>query len=98
MTTVPVSLAVFALLVWLAPPVMGRLSAPARRLVASAAAASFGIYLVHPMILEGLSRLGVSALATFAPVAVAATIAFAFLISWAIVATLERIPGLRTIV
>jgi surface polysaccharide O-acyltransferase-like enzyme len=97
-TTVPTSLAVFALLVWLGPGINERLGSRSRRLVASAAAASFGIYLVHPMILEGLSRLGLNGLATAAPIAVTVTIALAFVISWPIVVAMERIPGLRAIV
>jgi surface polysaccharide O-acyltransferase-like enzyme len=97
-TTVPVSLAVFALLVWLGPGVMARLSPTSRRVIASVAAASFGIYLVHPMILEGLSRAGLNALSTVAPIALIVTITVTFLISWAIVIAISRIPGLRSIV
>lgn len=97
-TTVPVSLAVFALLVWIGPGAMARLSPTGRRVVVSAAAASFGIYLVHPMILEGLSRAGLNAMSTVAPIAFVVTIAVTFLISWAIVVAMSRIPGLRWIV
>ncbi len=97
-TTVPVSLAVFALLVWVGPPVFGRLSGTARSLIASAAVASFGIYLIHPMVLAGLSNLGLYASATFVPVAVVATIAVTFVISWFLVEVIRRIPGVRVIV
>jgi surface polysaccharide O-acyltransferase-like enzyme len=97
-TTVPASLAVFALLVWLGPGLSRRMSSRTRAVIASAAAASFGIYLVHPMVLVGLSRLGISARSGVAPVAFTLTVTLAFLITWAIVAIMRRIPYVRAIV
>ena len=97
-TTIPVSLAVFALIVWLGPALMRRASARVRALVVSAAAASFGIYLLHPMILAGLSRLGINARATVAPVAFTITVVLTFVITWAIISAVRRVPWLRVIV
>ena len=96
--TVPVSLAVFALLVWLGPGLSRRMSPPIRKLISSVAAASFGIYLLHPMVLTGLSILGLNAKITVAPVAVAATIGATFVITWAIIVVARRLPGVRAIV
>ncbi len=97
-TTVPVSLAVFALLAWLGPSLFALLSTRSRTLVASAATASFGIYLIHPMVLTGLSSLGLDGTATIAPIAVGATVGAAFIISWGLVEIIRRLPAVRAIV
>ena len=97
-TTVPVSLAVFLLLVWLGPGLTHRLPATLRGLMSSVAICSFGIYLVHPMVLVGLGSLGVGMRMTVVPLAVLLTMALVFLGSWAIVALVRRVPGLRMLI
>jgi surface polysaccharide O-acyltransferase-like enzyme len=97
-TTVPVSLAVYLLLVWSGPWLARHVTGGAWRTVALLGAASFGIYLVHPMILVGLGDLGISATMTFAPVAILITVAITFVLSLLFVLVVRRIPGLRLIV
>jgi len=97
-TTVPVSLAVYQLLVWSGPWIEAHLRGQAARAVAVMGAASFGVYLVHPMILVGLDRLGIPARTTMVPVAILVTVGLAFSISLVIVLVLRRVPWVRAIV
>ncbi|MFG2041561.1 acyltransferase [Dactylosporangium sp. NPDC048998] len=75
--------------------------APGRRLVRSASDASFGVYLAHPLLLQGLlavcAATGVTAVAQRQPgplvTAVAATVvALVYLVCWSVVAVVLRTP------
>ena len=97
-TTVPVSLAVFALFRWSAPA-MERVAAwlPGRAL-ATVAAATLGIYVIHPLVMVGLAMVGLRARAFFVPLAAPATVLAAFAVSLVIVLVLQRLPLIRRIV
>ena len=97
-TTVPVSLAVYLLLIWSGPAIERHLTGRRRRLLMTVGAATFGVYLIHPMTLVGLGRLGVSATMTFAPLAVALTVGSAFAISLLAVLAMQRVPWVRALV
>jgi surface polysaccharide O-acyltransferase-like enzyme len=97
-TTIPVSLAVYQLLVWSGPWIEAHIVGQVGRVIAVLGAASFGVYLLHPMVLFGLSRQGISATTTIAPVAILLTVALAFSISLVAVVALRRVPWIRTIV
>jgi surface polysaccharide O-acyltransferase-like enzyme len=97
-TTVPVSLAIYLLLMWSGPHIERHLTDRRRQLLMTVGAATFGVYLIHPMTLVGLGRLGVSATMTFAPLAVAFTVASAFAISLVAVLAIQRVPWVRALV
>jgi surface polysaccharide O-acyltransferase-like enzyme len=92
-TVIGLSLAAFVLL-QASPAGDGR----PRRLEADCAAASLGIYLIHPVLLVGLARLGLSAAGLPAVLGVPLLAAVAFLASWALASALRRVPGVRWIV
>ena len=97
-TTVPVSLAVYQLLVWSGPWIEAHLAGQVARVIGVMGAASFGVYLFHPMVLVGLARQGISSTTTIAPVAVFLTVGLAFTISLIAVVALRRVPWVRAIV
>jgi len=97
-TTVPVTLAVFALFMWSAPQldrIAGRL--PARAL-STMAAATLGIYVIHPLVMRGLSFVGLGARAFFVPLAVTVFVLATFAISLVVVLVLHQVPGVRRLV
>lgn len=97
-TTVPVSLAVFALFLWSART-MDRMAAriPGRWL-SIVAGSTLGIYVIHPLVMAGLGTLGLRSRAFFVPLAVPATLLAAFAVSLLIVLVLRRVPFVRRIV
>jgi surface polysaccharide O-acyltransferase-like enzyme len=97
-TTVPVSIAVFALFMWSAPW-MDRLSArvPGRGL-SILASSTLGIYVLHPLVLAGLRALGLGARTFFVPLAVPATVLAAFIVSLVLVLVMRTLPGIRRLV
>jgi len=97
-TTVPVTLAVFALFMWSAPQLdrlAGRL--PARAL-STMAAATLGIYVLHPLVMRGLGMLGLGARAFFVPLAVTVFVLATFTVSLVIVLLLRQVPVVRRLV
>lgn len=97
-TTTLVSVTVYQLLVWSGPWIGAHLSGRARQVIALVGSASFGVYLIHPMVLVGLTRFGISTTMTIAPVAIFLTVGLTFSISLVAVLTLRRVPGIRAIV
>jgi surface polysaccharide O-acyltransferase-like enzyme len=97
-TTVPVTLAIFALFMWSAP-LLDRLAGrvPARAL-STMAAATLGIYVIHPLVMRGLSMAGLGARAFFVPLAVTVFVLATFAISLVIVLGLHQVPGIRRLV
>lgn len=97
-TTVPVTLAMFALFMWSAP----QLKRLAARLPASAisriAAATLGIYVIHPLVMQGLGVLGLGVRSFFVPLAVFASVLATFAVSLVIVLLLRQVPGIRRVV
>jgi surface polysaccharide O-acyltransferase-like enzyme len=61
------------------------------------AEASFGIYLIHAMVLIYLKRAGINAFSGPAIISVPAVSILGLLISWGMVAILQRIPMIREI-
>lgn len=97
-TTVPASLAVFALFVWSAPAI-ARLAARVPGRAASVVAAStLGIYVIHPLVIRGLGVIGLGPRSLFVPLAVLATAIATFAISLGIVLFLRSLPIIRRIV
>lgn len=97
-TTVPASLAVFALFLWSAPladRLAGRLPGDWLSVVAGS---TLGIYVIHPLFLTWLGDLGLGARAFFVPLAVVATVLATFALSLASVLVLRRVPGIRRLV
>jgi surface polysaccharide O-acyltransferase-like enzyme len=96
--TVPTSLAVFALFAWSAP-LMDRFAARLPHHALSIAAAStLGIYVLHPLVIQGLGVFGFGARSFFVPLAVPASILATFLISLVVVLAMRQVPGVRRIV
>jgi surface polysaccharide O-acyltransferase-like enzyme len=97
-TTVPVTLAVFALFMWSAPQIE-RLAAhlPARAL-SRVAAATLGIYVIHPLVMQGFGALGIGFRSFFVPFAVVASVLAIFAVSLVIVLLLRQVPGIRRLV
>jgi surface polysaccharide O-acyltransferase-like enzyme len=97
-TTVPVTLAVFALFLWSAPQ-MERLAArlPGRAL-SIVAAATLGIYVIHPLVMQGLGALGLGVRSFFVPLAAVTSVLATFAVSLAIVLLLRQVPGVRRLV
>lgn len=96
-TTVPVTLAVFLLFAW-STEWVERLDAMWLRWLSRVAALTFGIYLVHPLILIALRQIGLYNRSFFAPLAVLATVLAAFALSAVAVAVLRSLPLLRRVV
>jgi surface polysaccharide O-acyltransferase-like enzyme len=96
-TTVPVTLAIFALFAWSAP-IFNRLGPRPRRWLSTLAAATFGIYLVHPLVLIPLRAAGLYNRAFFVPLAVVATVLAAFLVSAVLALVAQRLPVLRRLI
>jgi surface polysaccharide O-acyltransferase-like enzyme len=92
-TVIALSLAAFVALQARAPA-GGRSS----RLAADCAAASLGIYLIHPALLVAMGRLGLSAQTLPPALAVPLVASAAFLASWALTSALRRLPAVRWIV
>jgi surface polysaccharide O-acyltransferase-like enzyme len=69
-----------------------------KTLVAKGSAASFGIYLVHPLVLDLLHTHGIDKLSTNTLVAVPLTAFLAFALSWSITSVIRCIPILKRIV
>ena len=89
-TAVLASAAVFTLFLSLPRPKERGLPAAVRR---SLSRCSFGIYLIHPLVLHLLDRfLGLSTLSFSGWLSVPALTALAFSLSWGITAALRRIP------
>jgi surface polysaccharide O-acyltransferase-like enzyme len=97
-TTVPVTLALFALFMWSAPH-MDRLAArlPARAL-SRVAAATLGIYVIHPLVMQGLGVLGLGVRSFFVPLAAVTSVLATFAVSLAIVLLLREVPAIRRLV
>jgi len=97
-TTVPVTLAVFALFMWSAP-LLERLAAhlPARAL-SRVAAATLGIYVIHPLVMQAFGFLGIGLRGFFVPFAVVASVLAIFAVSLVIVLLLRQLPGVRRLV
>lgn len=99
LTTVPVSLAVFTLFLWSAPTFDRLAVRMPDRWLSIVAAATLGIYVIHPLVLSALGNvLGLRARAFFLPAAVLATVVAAFAVSLLIVLVLRRVPLVRRIV
>ena len=97
-TTVPVSLAVFRLLVWAGPWLDAHRAGQAYRIAAYIGGAAFGIYLVHPIFLAILGEHGITARMTIAPIAFTVVMVLALGLSLATVAVMRRLPFARSIV
>lgn len=97
-TTVPVSLAVFALFVWSAPVIERVATRLPRGWLSTVAASTLGIYVIHPLVLAGIGRLGLSARTFFVPLAVPVTVLATFLGSLVVVLVLRRLPAVRRLV
>ena len=98
LTTVPVSIAVFALFMWSAPW-MDRLAARVPgRAVAVVASTTLGIYVIHPLVLGRLSALGLNVRTSFVPVSVPFMVLAAFVISLLVVLVIRAVPGVRRLV
>lgn len=97
-TTVPVSLAVFALFLWSAPTIRRLADRLPRGWLSTVAASTLGIYVIHPLVLGGLERLGLTARTFFVPLAAPATVLVTFGASLALVLVLRRLPGVRRLV
>ena len=96
-TTVPITLAIFLLLRW--SDVSMRRAGPAvLKGLSRIAALTFGIYLVHPLMLIVLREVGIYSRAFFVPLAVGATVIAAFAMSGVVVAVLQRLPAVRRVV
>jgi surface polysaccharide O-acyltransferase-like enzyme len=96
--TVPTSLAIFALFAWSAP-MMDRMAARVpHRGLSILAGCTLGIYVVHPLVIQGLGMLGLDARSFFVPLAVPASILATFVVSLVIVLALQQVPGLRRLV
>jgi surface polysaccharide O-acyltransferase-like enzyme len=93
-TTVAVSCAVFLLFAW-SGPVFEGLSLPTRRWIAELGAATFGIYLIHPLVLIGWQQVGLEIRTFPVPLATLAIVALTVSVSAALVQILRRIPVLR---
>jgi surface polysaccharide O-acyltransferase-like enzyme len=97
-TTVPTTLAIFALFLWSAP-LMDRIAARVPRGWLSVVAGStLGIYVIHPLVMQGLGKLGLGARAFFVPLAVPAFVVATFVASLVIVLALRRVPVVRRLV
>jgi surface polysaccharide O-acyltransferase-like enzyme len=97
-TTVPVSLCAF-LLFQAAAPLIDRVTTPwLRRGLSAAAASTLGIFVIHPLVMTALGRLGLGPRSFFVPLAAAATILATFAVSLAIVLVMRRVPGVRRLV
>jgi surface polysaccharide O-acyltransferase-like enzyme len=97
-TTVPVTLAVFALFTWSAPQMEGLAARLPGRSLSIVAGATLGIYVLHPLVMQGLGMLGLGARSFFVPLAVVASVAATFTVSLAIVLLLRQLPGVRRLV
>jgi surface polysaccharide O-acyltransferase-like enzyme len=97
-TTVPVSLALFALFAWSAPTFARMAARIPRGWLSIVATSTLGIYVIHPLVMAGLGTLGLRSRAFFIPLAVPATLLAAFAVSLVIVLLLQRVPLLRRIV
>jgi surface polysaccharide O-acyltransferase-like enzyme len=93
-TTVPLTLAMFVLFRALGPA-LERWSPGARGWLHALGERSFGVYLVHPLVLALLRSVGLTASSFEAPLAVLATVAVAIVISLGVVEFLRRIPWVR---
>jgi surface polysaccharide O-acyltransferase-like enzyme len=89
------------LYVWLNSRLQGIRSRHIHRFAQSAirvlSGATFGIYLVHPLILEVLYRFGLGSL-THPPYGLAATYVVTVTLAAAVIVLLQRVPGLRRLV
>ncbi|MDP9468609.1 MAG: acyltransferase family protein [Chloroflexota bacterium] len=97
-TTVPVSLAVFVLFVWSAPAIERMAARLPRGWLSTVAASTLGIYVIHPLVLGGLGRVGLSARAFLVPLAVPAAVLVTFGVSLLLVLVLRRLPAVRRLV
>lgn len=76
-----------------------RLSTPAiNTLAVKASAASFGIYLVHPLVLDQLGALGIYQISGNALTTVPITAVLAFALSWLLTLFIRRLPIINRII
>jgi surface polysaccharide O-acyltransferase-like enzyme len=97
-TTVPASLAVFALFLWSAPWADRLASLLPGDWLSLLAGCTLGIYVIHPLWLSWLADLGLGARAFFVPLAVGATVLATFALSLVSVLLLRQVPGVRRLV
>ncbi len=97
-TTVPTSLAVFLLFAWSAPQLDGIAARLPRRTLSVLAGSTLGIYVVHPLVMQGLGAIGLGIRSFFVPLAFVACVLATFAVSLAIVLLLRQVPGIRRIV
>jgi surface polysaccharide O-acyltransferase-like enzyme len=97
-TTVPVSLGIFALFSWSAPSMERLATRIPGRALSIVAASTLGIYVIHPLVKSGLGMLGLRARAFFVPLAVPVSVLAIFVVSLLIVLVLQRVPLIRRIV
>jgi surface polysaccharide O-acyltransferase-like enzyme len=98
-TTVPASLAIFGVFLW-SSPLWSRLAARLPRgSLSTVAAATLGIYVIHPLVMNRLGVVvGLGGRAFFAPLAVPATVLVTFTMSLLLVLLLRQVPGVRRLV
>lgn len=97
-TTVPASLAVFALFLWSAPWADRLATRLPRGWLSVVAGSTLGIYVIHPLFLSWLGDFGLGPRTFFVPLAVAATVLATFALSLATILILRKVPGIRRLV
>jgi surface polysaccharide O-acyltransferase-like enzyme len=98
-TTVPASLGIFGLFLWSSASWSWLAERLPRGSLSTVAAATLGIYVIHPLVMNRLGVVvGLGGRAFFAPLAVPVTVLATFTVSLVIVLVLRRVPGVRSLV
>jgi surface polysaccharide O-acyltransferase-like enzyme len=97
-TTVPATIALFGLFLWGSASWSRLAERLPRGSLATVAAMTLGIYVIHPLVMNRLGVLGLGGRAFFTPLAVPTTVLVTFIVSLAIVLVLRQVPGARRLV